>query len=326
MSARRRSTLPYRGLVAPLAVIGVWLFFAAANPHFLSVSNGLNIASQFAALAIVALGEMLVIICRGFDISVGSVAALASVVGAIAVNQFGPVGLLALPLVGLGCGAVNGVLVAYCRVQPIITTLGMFSFARGLALLVGGGEQAVMLNESGDIVSFAYLSLLGIPAPLLLVLAALLAVALFLRRVRLGRRIFMVGSNPEAADLVGVPVRSTVASAYALCGLAAGLAGLLFLSRASAGLPTEGSGLELQAIASAVIGGTALTGGVGIPAAVVLGAFFVQSLLNGLNLSGISPFIASLTLGAVIVMAGLLDFVLRRASEARTLVRGGLTS
>lgn len=317
------AALPVRFLVAPVAVLAVWLIAGTLNSWFFSLSNGLNIATQFAALAIVALGEMLVIMTRGFDISVGAVAALASVAGALTVNQIGVAGLVALPLVGLACGVINGVLIACLRVQPIITTLGMFTFARGLALWLGGGEQTVMLTVSDPLLTFAYLRPGGVPVPLAMVVVLAAAAALALRYLRFGRRLYMIGSDPRSAELVGVPVRSTVIGAYALCGVCAGLAGMLFMSRASAGLPTEGTGLELEAIASAVIGGTALTGGVGSPLPVVLAAFFVQSLLNALNLSGASPFIARIVLGAVIIFAGLLDFVIRRFGSSPHTATGG---
>jgi ribose transport system permease protein len=134
--------------------------------------------------------------------------------------------------------------------------------------------------------------------------------------LRLGRRLLMIGSNARSAALVGVPVRRSVVTAYALCGFCAGIAGMIFVGRASAGLPTEGYGLELQAIAAAVIGGTALSGGVGWPPFVLIGALFVQTLLNGLNLLGLSPFVVELAIGAVIVFTGLLDFAIRRVAAA----------
>ncbi len=312
-----------RFLVAPAALVVLWAGFSLFNPYFFGLSNFLNVAGQFSLLLIVSLGEMIVIVARGFDISVGAVAALASVAAALAVNAVGPWGLLAAPLAGLACGMTNGLLVAYGRVQPIISTIGMLSFARGLALWLGGNEQAVMLTRSDGSLQFAYRSFAGVPLPFFAALAAALAAALLLYRTRLGRRIYMVGSNPGSAELVGVPVRATVAASYALCGLAAGSAGALYLSRASAGLSTEGAGLELQAIASAVIGGTALTGGVGNPAAVVAGAFFIQSLFNGLNMSGASPFAANLAMGGVIAVAGLLDFALRRMTGTGNPATGG---
>ncbi len=315
-----------RYLVAPAAVTAAWVVFGAINPHFPSLDNALNVSGQFGALAVVALGEMLVVVTRGFDISVGSVAALSSVAGAICAATFGTPGLVAAPLVGALCGSINGVLVGFFDVQPIVTTLGMLLFARGLALLLSGGNQAVPLPADIDLSSIGYGDVLGVPVIALVVAAATIATSLLASRLRIGRRLYMVGSNPQAAELVGVPIGPTLVTAYGLCGLSAGVAALFFLGRSGAGLATEGAGLELQAIASAVIGGTALTGGIGAPLLVAFGAFFIQSLLNGLNLLGISPFVAELALGMVIVAAGLLDFAIRRLGAARLALNPGRLS
>jgi ribose transport system permease protein len=316
MATRLRAFEP-RYAAAPLSVILVWLIFGAVNPFFLSIDNGLNIAGQFGALAIVALGEMIVIVTGGFDISVGSVAALSTVVGALAINALGIWGIVVLPLTGIVAGLLNGLTVSYLRVQPIITTLGMLLFARGLALYLSGGDQTVSI-ESSDILSMiGYGDVAGVPSITVIVLIMGVCVALLLAKLRLGRRLYMVGSNPQSSALVGVSVEATVTAAYALCGLSAGIAGIVFLSRAGGGLPTEGNGLELQAIAAAVIGGAALSGGIGAAAPILFSAFFIQSLLNGLNLRGTSPFVAEILLGMVIIFAGFLDFIIRRYGTSR---------
>ncbi len=309
--ARRLS----RGAVAPLAVAAVWVMFAAQSPFFFTGSNVLNIGSQVGPLAIVALSEMLVIVTGGFDVSVGAVAALVTVVTALSMNVIGPAGLLVAPIVGLLCGGVNGVLVSYGSVQPIIATLGMLSFARGLALLLSGGSQAVMLRDAGTLAWLGYGQAAGVPAGLVVTIAAIVAAAAALRLSRLGRWFYMVGSNARAAELVGVPVHPTTTWAYALCGLGVSLTALLFLARAGAGLPTEGTGLELQAIGAAVIGGASLTGGMGAPVPVFFGALFIQTLANALDLVGMSPFVKEVVLGGVILFAGLIDFAIRRFGE-----------
>jgi ribose transport system permease protein len=305
----------YRTLVAPVAVVGSWSVLALLNPYFPSVDNALNVAGQSGILAIVAVGELLVIVTGGFDLSVGSVLALSTVVGALAVNAIGPLGLAALAATGGLCGAVNGTLVARFGVPPVIATLGTLLGARGLALLLSDGGQAVALRAGGDLLGLGYGRVAGLPLTFLAAAGVTALATLLTRQTRLGRRLYMVGSHATAAWLVGVPVGSTLVWAYTLSGVASGLAGMLLLGRAGAGLPTEGSGLELSAIASAVVGGAALTGGLGSPPSVFLGAFFIQTLLNGLNLSGVSPFVAELILGSVIVLAGLLDFALRRIGD-----------
>jgi ribose/xylose/arabinose/galactoside ABC-type transport system permease subunit len=308
--------LSSRTLVAPLCLAVAVVAFAFAVPSSLSGQNYMNVMGQAAPLAIVALGQMVVIITRNFDISVGSVAALAALVTVVVVNALGPIGLLAGPLVGIACGLVNGVVVGRLRVQPVIATLGMLSFARGLALVVGDG-QAVTFEGDNPIAWLGYDKLAGVSIAFLAVLAfaALLAVAL--RRTRGGRRLYMVGSDPDAAALVGVDRARVVLIAFAITGLTAGLASLLLVARAGAGLPTEGAGLELSAIAAAVIGGAALSGGVGRPVFVLVGAVFIQSLGNGLNLVGTSPFLQEIILGAVILLAGLIDWAIRRVAVHR---------
>ncbi|MEA2271000.1 MAG: ribose transport system permease protein [Solirubrobacteraceae bacterium] len=318
MTSALRSSLSSRDAVAPLCLVASGIAFGLMAPGFLDLGNGTNLLGQMAPLAIVALGQMVVIVTGGFDVSVGAVAALSAVTGALLANAIGPVGLIAAPLVGLALGLVNGVVVGRLRVPPIIATLGMLSVARGLALLVSHGE-AVVLRDGNPLSWLGYGLTAGVPNALLLTLVILAGLTFLMARVRLGRRFYMLGSDREAAQLVGVGVRRTEAAAYAIAGLAAGIAALVFVGRAGAGLPTEGDGLELAAIAAAVIGGTALTGGIGRPLFVVLGALFVQSLSNGLNLAGTEPFVREVILGAVIVMAGLVDWLIRRAAASQHL-------
>ena len=175
---------------------------------------------------------------------------------------------------------MTGFLITRFSIQPIIATLGTMLAARGFALVVSHGNQSVTLAPGNDVLWLGYGQWLGVPASFVIVIAITVAATVLLDRLRLGRRLLMIGSNARSAQLVGVPVMRTVVTAYALCGLSAGIAGMMFVGRASAGLPTEGYGLELQAIAAAVMGGTALTGGVGWPPFVLVGALFVQTLLN----------------------------------------------
>src|SRR5437879_308028 len=180
-----------RGVVGLLAVLVAWAAFSALSPFFLTGSNIMNVGSQVGPLAIAALGEMVVIITGGFDVSIGAVAALVTVVTAGALNAVGPAGLLAAPLVGIACGAVNGILVSYGGVQPIITTLGMLSFARGLALILSGGSQAVTLRDAGAVAWLGYGQLGGVPAGLAVTVVVILLLVSLLRGLRLGRWFYM---------------------------------------------------------------------------------------------------------------------------------------
>ncbi len=305
-----------RSLVAPVCLLATAVVFGASLPSFLEGTNLTNVLGQMAPLAIVALGQMMVLVTRGFDISVGSVAALAAVVGATTINELGTLGVVAAPLAGLAAGLVNGYLVGVLGVQPIIATIGMLSVARGLALSISGGQAVAM--DGNPLLGFGFGELGPLPWPFVVAIGALALTIFVTGRLRIGRRLYMLGSDPQAAELIGVDRRRTLLFAYGASGLAAGIAGAIFLSRAGAGLPTEGSGLELAAIAAAVIGGTSLTGGIGRPTFVVLGALFIQALGNGLNLGGTSAFTQDIVLGAVIVGAGITDWAIRRMTSRPT--------
>jgi ribose transport system permease protein len=309
--------------VAPPALIVAIAILTISVPYFASLSNAATILGAVGPLALVAVGEMLVIVTGGFDISVGAVAALSSVAAALVINMIGPIGLLAAPAVGALCGVVNGVLIARLFVQPVIATLGTLLAARGLALAFGRGNQTITIAPGNDVLWLGYGHVFGLPVSFLIVIGVTVIATYFLDRLRIGRRLLMVGSNARSAELVGVPMLRSIVTAYAFCGLLAGLAGMVFVGRASAGLPTEGYGLELQAIAAAVMGGTALAGGVGWPPFVLIGALFIQTMVNGLNLAGLSPFVVELAMGAVIVFAGLLDFAIRRFTAVQAAVHGG---
>ncbi|GAB4071969.1 ABC transporter permease [Ancylobacter sonchi] len=299
-----------RFLVAPASILAAVVLFGLATPGFLTFDNALSIAGQIWILALLAVGQMFAITVRGFDISVGAVAALSGTVGAMAANAFGlPALLLAVP-VGLACGTVNGWLVGHARFQPIIATLGTLLAVKGLALLVTGDGQAVPI-EAAETAGLAFDAVLGLPLLGWVALACIGGAHVVLRHLALGRRLLMLGSNPEALALLGGASWRIEMSAYQLCGAFAGLAGALMAARAGAGLPTEGAGMELQSIAAAVIGGTALAGARANAWAVLAGAAFVQVVLTGLNLSGVSPFFAQIAVGAVIIASGLMDTGLR---------------
>lgn len=300
-----------RLLVAPGGIFGASLVFAAVAPGFLSLGNAASIAGQGWVLVLLATGQMFALAARGFDISVGAIAALAGTLAAMAANSFGLAGLLVAPVVGLACGTLNGWLVGRLALQPIVATLGSLVALKGIALLVSDDGQAVPLAEAGHATSLAFDPVLGLPPLAWLALACVLGAQFLLSHATLGKRILMLGANPEAVGLVGADAGALQIRAYQLCGLFAGLAGALMTARAGAGLPTEGAGTELQAIAAAIIGGTALSGGVANAIAVAAGAFFVQVVLTGLNLTGVSPFLAQVTVGLVILGSGLMDTALR---------------
>jgi len=316
----RRFHWPRSG-IALVSLALVWLIFSVTLDRYFSVSNFTSIAVQVTVLLLLSVGQLFALTVRGFDISVGAVAALASTVSAIAYNEFGPLGLAAGPLVGFAAGTINGLLVARFGVQPIIATLGTLIGAKGVALLISDNGQVVALNDPQTIIWLAYGTWLGLAPVVWLSLAAAASAWLLLRFTVPGRRILMLGSNPEAASLVGMAAGRVHAAAFQCTGVFASLAGLVMLTRAGAGLPTDGAGMELQSIASAVIGGTALTGGVASVFGTMLGATFIQSLISGLNISGVSPFSAEIAIGVVIIAAASVTVAPRLLGNANRMTR-----
>jgi ribose transport system permease protein len=297
--------------------------FSLASPAFFSVGNGMTVALQVTSIAYLGIGATCVIITGGIDLSVGSILALAGVVAALAVRGGinVPLAMLLGLLTGIGCGLVNGLCVTLMRLPPFIATLAMMLVARGVALqitdakAVGGlGEQFAALGNGSlwRIVrigadGFPDVVFPGIPYPVLLMVALALATGLMLRRSRLGRHLYAVGSNVEAARLSGIDVRRVTLFAYVLSGALAGLTGCVLMSRLVTAQPSEGVMYELDAIAAAVIGGTSLTGGIGTVSGTVIGAFVIGILRNGLNMTGVSAFVQQIIIGLVILVTVWID-------------------
>jgi ribose transport system permease protein len=308
-----------RYTIGVFACILVAAIFSALFPHFGTLDNAANILSLFGPLAILSVGQMMVVLIRGFDLSVGSVLALATVVAAQAMNAVGLLGLVAAPLVGLAFGVLNGSLVSYFRVQPVIATLGTLLLARGIALLAADNGQAIMISGDSQMVllDLQVATLGGLPLSAVFAGAVFVLVAFILYATRFGRRLLMVGGDPSSAALVGVRVRTVTVAAYGLCGSCAGLTAILIMMRTGLGLPTEGMGMEIQSLAGAVIGGTQLSGGYANPLGVFFAALFIQTTQSGLSFSGISPYAAEMVMGGSILLAGLLDQVSQRIFHMR---------
>ncbi len=291
--------------------VGLCLLLAALSPHFLTVSNLLNVMEQTAINAVIALGMTFVILSGGIDLSVGSLLALAGVVLASGLAAGWPVPLaLAVGLAtGAACGLLNGVLVTLGRLPPFIATLGMMSVARGAALLYTDGRPI-----SGFVADFRVLAtgrVALVPVPVLVTLAAYLVAHFVLTRTRFGRYVYAIGGNQEAARLSGVPVRCHKTMVYGLSGLTSGLAAAILTARLNSAQPIAGIMYELDAIAATVIGGTSLLGGSGTLGGTLIGALIMGVLRNGLNLLGISSFLQQVVIGLVIVGAVLIDSLLK---------------
>lgn len=304
-----------RQLGTLVGLLGLCLILWILTPHFLTVSNLLNVAQQTSINAIIAVGLTFVIITAGIDLSVGSILAFAGVVLAWSL-QVGvplPLALLLGMVVGTVSGLVNGVLISYGRLPPFISTLGMMSVARGAALLFSDGRPISGFNEG-----FRFLAtgeIFYIPVPVIITGLVYLAAHFVLTRTKFGRYAYAIGGNEEAALLSGVNVKFQKAMVYGLSGLLSGLAAIILTARLNSAQPIAGIMYELDAIAATVIGGTSLMGGRGTIFGTLIGALIIGVLRNGLNLLDVSPYIQQVVIGSVIIGAVLVDTVLKKKSN-----------
>lgn len=304
MQARRFGTLI--GLVALCAVL--W----ALTPHFLTVSNLLNVAQQTSINAIVAVGMTFVILSGGIDLSVGSIVALSGVVLGLMLHAEQPVAIAILAALGAGalCGQVNGLLIDRGRLPPFIVTLGMMSMARGAALLVTEGRPISGFDEAFRALATARIGF--VPAPVLIMVLVYVIAHLVLTRTTFGRYVYAIGGNEEATRLSGVRVHLHKPAIYAVSGLMSAVAAIILTARLNSAQPIAGMMYELDAIAATVIGGTSLMGGTGSLGGTLIGALIMGVLRNGLNLLGVSSFLQQIVIGGVIVGAVLVDTILKR--------------
>jgi ribose transport system permease protein len=298
------------GTLIGLVVLCVVLW--ALTPHFLTVSNLLNVAQQTSINAIVAVGMTFVIISGGIDLSVGSIVALAGVVLGTLLQQGQPVviAVMAAIAVGTACGLLNGALVSWGGLPPFIVTLGMMSVARGAALVFTEGRPVSGFEPGFRSLATGSLGL--VPAPVIITIAIYLLAHIVLTRTTFGRYVYAMGGNEEATRLSGVNVRLQKMSIYGVSGLMSAFATIILTARLNSAQPIAGMMYELDAIAATVIGGTSLMGGEGTLAGTLVGALIMGVLRNGLNLLGVSSFLQQIVIGAVIVGAVLVDTVLKR--------------
>jgi ribose transport system permease protein len=301
--------------LAPLVALGVVaLLLGWRVPAFWSRENLLGIGVQSAVILILAIAQTLVIIAGGIDLSVGSVVALAGTVAALAMSRGMPplpASLLGLAA-GAGVGGFNGAVVAGARMPSFIVTLGTLGMARGLALILTDGTNVSDLPAG--FMTLGQGRLVGVPMPILCVLAVALVAHLLLARTRFGRYCYAMGSNQQAARLSGVAVQRWTVLVFVMSGLLSGLGGIIQTSRLGIGQPTTGEGFELDAVAAAVIGGASLAGGEGHIAGTMVGALLMAVLRNGGNLLNLPPFWQQFIIGAMIIVAVLYDHLRRRGT------------
>ncbi len=309
-----------------LVVLGMGIVLNFLEPeYFLTWRNLTNVTRQISVNAFLALGQFLVILTAGIDLSVGSVMALAMVTLAQANAAGWPwyVVIFIGPLVGLVFGMINGLGLTKLRLpHPFIMTLGTLNIARGLTNIISGGVPVSGLHDEVRFLGFYSIPIgtwLGdsrtLPVSIMAVTIFYFIFWIFLQHIRTGRHIFALGGNPQSARVTGINVDRTLILVYSLCGLLAGTAGLLLAGRTNSGFPNAGIGAELDAIAAVIIGGASFFGGRGTVWGVLAGALIMGMLRNGLNLLDVSVFWQQILIGMVIILAVYIDVLRRRAGS-----------
>jgi ribose transport system permease protein len=290
--------------LALILIMAVTEFFA---PNFLSGSNLYLVSRQISFVAIVAIGELFVILTGGIDLSVGSIMALAGMAAGylmkIGVDPAAAVFLAVM--VGMAMGAVNGVLISYVKIAPFIVTLGMLSLASGLVLGFSKGWPITEIPKS--FLPIAQGSFLGLPIPLWVAAFVAVVAHVVLRYTAFGRRTYAIGGNEQATFLSGIDVSRIKLRLYMISAATASMAGIILVARFNSAQADTGKGWELDAIAAAVIGGTSLAGGSGSVLGVLIGACIMGVIKNGLVLMRVSTYWQTAIIGIIIVLAAVLD-------------------
>lgn len=311
--------------VGPLLILVLLIaLIAALTPNFLRPINLANIVAQTAVIAIVAMGQQIVILTRGIDLSVGANLALATVVGGLVYQLVDSslVVVLAMLATGALVGFVNGGFYVWGRLpHPFIITLATLSICRGLALQLAPGHTTMRgMPQTIDALGSTFI--FGVPAAAFIVLAVALVVLVATRAMVWGRWLYAVGGSPEAARGMGIPVKGVLVSAYVVCGFLAGVGAVVLAGRTAASSPLYGNLLELDTIAAVIIGGASFLGGRGHLGHALVGAVMIGVIRNALNLHNVNVFFQMIAIGAIIVLAVEAD-VLRNHLEARARAEAG---
>lgn len=296
-----------------VALVVLCLFLAISTPSFLSQYNLSVVARQASFVGLVALGQTLVLLIGGIDLSVGAAAGLSAIVGSLLLTQFGVDPYAALVLTatfGFAIGCINGFFVAKLKLNPFIVTLASWEIFAGATLVITKGYPIRPLGE--DFRVFGQGTIYGIPVPVVIFLVAGAILTYVLARTRFGRNIYAIGGNRDAATLVGIRVWRVEFIVFGLAGMFAALAGILYASRMDSGQPSVGEGWLMGAITAAIIGGTSLRGGQGTIAGTIFGALLMAVLANGIVLLSISGYWERIIIGAVVLIAILVDLFRRR--------------
>ena len=304
-------------------IVALSVLVQILNPSFLSLENLADMAKNTAILSILSVGMMLVIITRGIDLSIGATLALSGMVAASTVATWKDTHpLLAIALgigIGLACGSFVGVLVARGKVLPIIASLGLMNIFRGVTFLVSDGQWISANQMPASFKGIALSSFLGINALIWIALVIYLLAWWFLTWNRMGRQIYAVGSNPESARVSGINIERTLYWVYTLMGGLSGLAGVLWVSKFASAQGDTAMGFELSVIAACVLGGVSIAGGSGKISGILMGTLLLGILNNALPLVNVSPFWQTFIQGSIILIAVIINALVKRRAVRRTM-------
>ena len=290
-----------------LILLVICVFATILSPSFLSVTHLFNVFKQITVAGIVGCGMTFVILTGGIDLSVGSILGLSGVLasGVLASTGNTAVAVAVSLTVGIACGAVNGFFVSVCGIPPFISTLGMMTLLRGVILVYTKGSPIPIKSDAYKF--FGKGSIAGIPVPVIILIIVFLLAHYILTQTSYGRSVYAVGGNREAARLSGIRVKTSEFLVYTLNGLMCGMAGLILTARLGSAQSTSGTGIEMDAIAAVILGGTSLSGGVGFVLPTVVGAMIMGIIDNILTLMNVNPHATNIVKGAVILIAVLVD-------------------
>jgi ribose/xylose/arabinose/galactoside ABC-type transport system permease subunit len=287
-------------------LLGLIILMGVLNPRFFTVTNAITVLRQACFLSLVAAGQMLVILTAGVDISLGAMIGLCSVVAAIVSKQLGTAAGWVTPiLLGGAIGLLNGFVVGRFRIDSFAVTLGTMGICNGLALIASKGLTIYNLPESYKVLAYANLG--PIPLPVLIAAAVLVLMYFILYRVRFGRYVYAVGGNREALRLAGVNVDTVLLWVFGGAGILTGISASMLSARINSGQPNLGGALMMESIAACVVGGVTFKGGVGNLSGMIIGVLFLSTLSNGFDLIGVSSFVKQVVVGAIIIVAVVLD-------------------
>ena len=314
---RRRLMQMIGSSIMPLIIASLALIFGTLEPRFFSLQNFGNILIQSSFLIVLAVAQMFALIVRGFDLSMGQVISMISVASAltmahlVSVMPDAPVMAVMIGLffglsIGLVAGLINGFNIAILGVHPFVATLGMLGISQGIASTISRGFPVFGVP---DVLAktFLHSDFLGVPIPIAMTILVCAVAAIVLNRSVFGRMLYLVGSNPRAADAAGIPTKRVLVGAFVSCSLVTAIAALMLTARTGSGEPLMGGGLMLQAIAAAVIGGVSLRGGEGKVMHCVIGGVFITMLSNGMNMVRVEGYFQMIVLGVVVITGVFID-------------------